>query len=458
MLLFRRTSFRRFVKTRRPEPTRYIVVGFLLIILLGSIFLSLPMSSRNGTHTPFLNALFTSTSATCVTGLVVYDTYTHWSVFGQTVILLLIQIGGLGFMTVAGLFSLITKRKLSHKEHLLMTQSLNLFDMTDVKRLLRDILVGTFSLEASAAVILTVRFIPDYGFVRGLGTGIFTSISAFCNAGFDLMGGKTPFASLTGYSDDIVVNITVMLLIIIGGLGFFVWEDLVSARSFHKLSIFSKLVLVFTVILILSGTVLILFFECDNPFTIGTMSVKGKVLSSFFQSVTARTAGFNTINIAGMRDITKVLMILLMFVGGSSGSTAGGVKVGTVAVIMCSTIAVISGKNHATTMKRRISDETVVKAFVLVTLSAALILLCSFVICSVEGLKYLDVLFECVSAFCTVGLTLGVTTQLSGFSLSVLMMLMYLGRVGLITASFALMNTSDSLNKIQYPECKLIIG
>ena len=457
--MFRKKVYHNYKSVRRTEPTQYMVLGFLAIIFLGGILLSLPVSSNDGTYTPFLNALFTSTSATCVTGLIVYDTFTHWSIFGRTVIICLIQIGGLGFMTFAGLISMLMRKGSGLKERMLMAQSLNLFDMSDVRRMVKTILVGTFSFEGAAALVLSVRFIPDYGFWGGLGRGVFFSISAFCNAGFDLMGDTAPFSSLTNYSGDFVVNFTVMALIFVGGLGFFVWSEIATVRDFRKMSLFSKLVLTVSFAVLILGAVCFFIFEYDNPETISGRPLREKILASFFQSVTARTAGFNTVDLGGMKDITTVMMCMLMFVGGSSGSTAGGVKVGTVAVAVCAVLSALKGESNVTFMKRRFSNDTVLQAFALVSVSFAVIVICSLVMSGVEGLPFIDCLFEVTSAFCTVGVTVGITSTLSPFSLCMLMVLMYLGRVGLMTASYALfMRKTQVSNKIRYPETKMIIG
>ncbi len=458
-VLFRKNVFRNFKNVRRPEPTRYMVVGFLAIILLGGILLALPVSSNDGTYTPFLKALFTSTSATCVTGLIVYDTYTHWSIFGRTVIICLIQIGGLGFMTFAGLISLLMRRGTGLKERMLMAQSLNLFDVNDVLRMIKTILVGTFSIEGAAAVVLSVRFIPEYGLLGGIGRGVFIAISAFCNAGFDLMGDAAPFSSLTNYSGDIVVNLTVIALIFIGGLGFFIWADIANARSFKKLSVFSKLVLIATCSLLVLGAICFFVFEYDNPETMGDMNFRERVLASFFQSMTARTAGFNTIDLGGMKEISLVIMCLLMFIGGSSGSTAGGVKVGTVAVAFLAVISALKGESHVNVMKRRFSRDIVMQSFALVSVSFAVIIFGTLAISAADGIPFLESLFEVTSAFCTVGVTVGITSSLSPFSLCLIMVLMFLGRVGLMTATYALfLRRTEVSNKIQYPEVKFIIG
>ena len=443
------------------DSTQIIAIGFIVLILFGAVLLSLPVSSANGEYTNFLSCIFTSTSASCITGLVVVDTVTHWSVFGQIVILLLIQIGGLGFMSLATFFSFLIRKNISFKERMRAAQSFSLFEFKGAIRIVKHIFLGTLCFEGAGAVILSVRFIPHFGIIDGIWKGIFTSVSAFCNAGFDLMGkfsGK--FSSLTAFSDDLVVCMTVMLLIVIGGLGFIVWEELFTIRKFSKFSLFSKLAIITTGLLILSGAVLIFITEVTNPETLKPMSFKGQVLSSLFQAITPRTAGFNTIDLAAMRDASKVIMVVLMFIGANSGSTGGGIKVSTFSVIVVGVLCIARGKKDVTAFERRISEGTVFRSFALVIMAAAVLILCSVMICFLQPeLSYTDVIYECVSAFGTVGLTLGITTELSGISQIIIIFLMYFGRVGLLTLSFAIFKRQQrSLNKLQYPEGKVIIG
>ncbi|MBO5298944.1 MAG: Trk family potassium uptake protein, partial [Clostridia bacterium] len=310
---------------RKLSPSAIFIAGFFIIIILGAVLLSLPVSSASGEVTPFFDSLFTAVSSTCITGLVVYDTFTHWSFFGQVVLILLIQIGGLGFMTVATAFTLVFHKNVGHKERMMLVQTFNLNDMSGVVRLFKHIVIGTFSFEGAAAVILAFRFIPDYGLSGGIWRGIFIAISAFCNAGFDLMGTpEGPFASLTAYADDLVVNLTLCFLIAVGGLCFLVWEVIFSGKSFKKMSVQSKIVIIFSASLIIIGALAIFLFEFDNPETLGVLSPKGKILAALFQSVSPRTAGFNTVDLAALTEGSQIIMIILMFIGGSSGSTAGG--------------------------------------------------------------------------------------------------------------------------------------
>ena len=362
-------------------------------------------------------------------------------------------------MTFTGLFSLVMRRSSGLKSRMLMAHSLNLFDMSDVLKMIKTVIWGTLTFEGTAAVILSVRFIPEYGLLGGLGRGVFISISAFCNAGFDLMGNDAPFSSLTAYSGDLVVNLTVIALIFIGGLGFFVWSEIYEVKSFKSLSVFSKLVLIVSFGLLLLGALCFFVFEYKNPETMADMSFRDKLISSFFQSATARTAGFNTINLGGMTDISTVIMCLLMFVGGSSGSTAGGVKIGTVAVVACAVLSAMKGEVNVNVMKRRLPRETIMQAFALVSVSFAVIVVGTLIVSAVDGIPFLSSLFEVTSAFCTVGVTVGITPTLSPFSLCFLMLLMFLGRVGFMTATYAIfIRRTKVSNKIQYPEVKMIIG
>lgn len=445
---------------KKLSPSAIFIAGFFIIIFLGGTVLSLPVSSASGEHTPFLDSLFTAVSSTCITGLVVYDTATHWSTFGHAVLLFLIQIGGLGFMSIATVFSLVFRRSVGHKERMMLAQNFNLDDMSDIAKLFKHIIVGTFAFEGAAAIILAFRFIPDFGLSGGIWRGIFISISAFCNAGFDLMGSPDSlFPSLTAYADDMTVNLTVCALITVGGLGFLVWEEVFSGKSFSKMSVQSKIVIIFSFSLIILGAVAFFFFELSNPETHGALSFKGKILSSLFQSVSPRTAGFNTIDLSLMTESSKIVMVILMFIGGSSGSTAGGIKTNTIAVLFFATVSVLCGRREAIVMKRRIAQDTVLRAFALVFLSLTLMFICSFTISVIEDVPFISAIFECASAFCTVGSTLGLTPSLSPVSLIILMCLMFLGRVGLLTASVVLFERQHSAdNLVRYPEAKITVG
>ena len=443
----------------RLSPSAVFIAGFFVMITVGAVLLSLPVSSKTGEATPFFSSLFTAVSSTCITGLVVYDTFSHWSMFGQAVLLTLIQLGGLGFMSVATVFSLVFRRAMGYRERMMLVQNFNLSDMSGIVRLVKHIIIGTFSFEGAAALILSVRFIPVYGFPGGIWRGVFVAVSAFCNAGFDLMGSHGEFSSLTPYAEDMTVNLTVCALIVIGGLGFLVWEEIFEGRPFRKMSIQSRIVIVFSGALIAAGAVLIFLFEFSNPETLGGLSVKGKILASVFQSVSPRTAGFNTVDLAALTESSRIIVIILMFIGGSSGSTAGGIKTNTIAVLFFAAVSVLRGRSEAVVMRRRIPQDTVLRAFTLVFMSLLILLIFSFSISVIEDLPFITVLFECVSAFCTVGLTLGITAQLTSVSLAMLMILMFLGRIGLLTASVVLFRHQQGQDSgIKYPEAKITIG
>lgn len=443
---------------RNLNPTRIVVVSFALIILTGALLLTMPAASRNGESQGFLTALFTATSATCVTGLVVVDTWSTWTLFGQVVILVMIQMGGLGFMTVITLLSFALHRRIGLSERLIMVSTLNLNDMDGVVRVVRHALIGTFSMEAAGAVILSACFIPKFGVAHGIWYGIFHAISAFCNAGFDLMGSNGPFSSLSQYADNPVVLLTVAALIAIGGLGFFVWEDVLSHRSWKGISPYSRMVLGITAVLITGGAAFIFFVEYSNPATLGSMPLGEKVLNALFQSVTLRTAGFNAIDQGGLRESSMVLSILFMFIGGSSGSTAGGIKTVTAGILILAVRAGIHGREEVTVGGRAISARRVMDAMTLALTVAFTLIGSAMVISLVESVSYLRAAFEVASAMGTVGLTTGITTMLSSFSRVLIICLMYLGRVGMLSFSFAFMTKNTGTGKIKHPTFNIMIG
>jgi trk system potassium uptake protein TrkH len=443
----------------RIKQTQAIVIGFAAIIVVGSILLNLPISSRDGHSIGFINALFTATSAVCVTGLVVVDTYTHWTLFGQAVILFLIQVGGLGFMTLATLFSLALGRRISFKERLLIAESLNQFSPQGMVKLIKDILLGTLLFEGLGAIILSIRFAGQFGLKIGIYKGIFHSISAFCNAGFDLMGVHGKFSSLSNYVEDPVVSLTIMMLVIIGGLGFAVWEDVYRTRNFSELRLHTKLVLVITGILLVVGFISFLALEYSNAKTLQPLSFKGKILASMFQSVTPRTAGFNTISLPDLTNATKLITMLLMFIGGSPGSTAGGIKTTTAGVVLFSVISVLRGSSDVNMFRKRLEIAIIFKAMSIFVLSLTIII-CTTVILSILGdATLLEYLFESTSAFGTVGLSLGVTPTLSSVSKAALIITMFMGRVGVLTMGMAItLRMQKSELKLKYPEAKVLVG
>ncbi len=440
------------------SPTRIMVLGFLLIILAGAGLLGLPVSTASGEAVPFLTALFTATSASCVTGLIVVDTAQTWSFFGRVVILLLIQVGGLGFMTVMTVFFFMARRRISVSQRMLMVQSLSLKDMGGVVKLVRHVLVGTLIIEGTGALLLWIRFSFDFGVWRGLGMGIWHSVSAFCNAGFDLMGNQAAFSSLTAYSADVTVNIVISLLIILGGLGFFVWEDIWQNRSFKRLHVYSKMVLCITGLLLLLGWVLFLLAEMDNPATLGPMPWDEKLLASLFQSATTRTAGFNSIDQMGMTDASKLLTILWMFIGGSAGSTAGGIKTVTMGIVVLSSVSSLRGKKYVSVFGRNITAAQILTALSVMMVAFGLCFVCSMIISLTQDIPYFEVLYETVSALATVGLTTGITPQMVPLSQVLLILLMFFGRVGLMTIGLASVLRQGGNAKVKYPDAWLILG
>lgn len=443
---------------RRAAPVKVIVLGFILVILVGTILLMLPISTRTGESAGLMTSLFTATSATCVTGLVVQDTYLYWSPFGCTVILVLIQTGGLGFMTMAAAFSLLLRRRISLRERLLMSTSLNMDGLSGMVRLVRRVLFGTFLFEGMGALILSVRFARDYGVLGGVARGIFHSISAFCNAGFDLFGDRGAYGSLAPYTGDFVVTVTISLLIVLGGLGFFVWSDIYSVHDSGRLHTQTKIVLRSTVLLILSGALFFFIAEFNNPATIGGDGVFSKFLSALFQSVTTRTAGYAQMDQAAMTGPSKALSVALMFVGGSPGSTAGGVKTVTLAVLLMAALSALRGTYQTTVNGRSISYKLVVDALSVFVFGIFFVCMGTFLVAAFDSVTLSDALFECTSAFGTVGLTLGITPSLSPPSLLVLIALMFLGRVGIITIGVAAMMRGRKEAKIKYPEARVMIG
>lgn len=432
-------------------------MGFLTVVLFGAVLLMLPISSASGNATGFLDALFTSVSATCVTGLVVVETGTYWSLFGKLVILLLIQTGGLGFMSIALFFSIIAGRKITPRERFIFAQSMNVSDLGGIVKFARFIVFGTFAAEAVGAVLLSFRLIPDYGIKSGILKSIFHSVSAFCNAGFDTLGKGN---SVGAYVNDPLVSIVLSILVIIGGLGFFVWRDVYSAiHNKTKLTVYSKLVLKTTVMLLTAGTVLIFIFENNNP-AFDELSRPGLFLASFFQSTVTRTAGFASINLAELSAPSKAISMLLMFIGGASGSTAGGIKVATIALILIAVISTVKGKEKFTVCNRSISVNNIMRAMGIFSVGISVILISVLLICFAEPhLALTDVLYEVISAFATVGQSLGITPMLGVFSKLILIFLMFFGRVGILTVTYSIMlKQAKNEDLITYPETNIFIG
>ena len=437
---------------RHVSQTQFIAYGFFCIIITGTLLLMLPFASRDGQSEPFLNCLFTATSASCVTGLVVADTWSQWSLFGQLVILTMIQIGGLGFITVGVFISIVLRRKIGLKERGLMMESVNTLQIGGVVRLAKKIIIGTCIFEGTGAVLLAIRFIPQFGFLRGLFYGIFHSISAFCNAGFDLIGIRSPFSSLTTYASQPVINLTIMALIIVGGIGFLTWEDVKRNRlHFSRYRMQSKVILVTTAVLIAAPAAWFFFFEFSE-LPLGT-----RLLSALFQSVTPRTAGFNTADLTKMTEAGQMLMIVLMLIGGSPGSTAGGMKTTTIAVIFSSARAVFRQKESAHFFQRRIPEEAIRNAGAILLMYLGLFLAGGMFISYEEGIPLLDALFETASAIGTVGLSLGVTPELGRISQLILIGLMFFGRVGGLTIIYAAVS-SRCVSGSAFPQERITVG
>lgn len=441
---------------KKFSQTQLIAGGFLMVILTGALLLMLPISSKDGNVTNFLDTLFTATSASCVTGLIVHDTFQYWTVFGQVVILVMIQIGGLGFMTIGVFFSIVLRRKIGLKTRGILQESVNTLQIGGIVRLAKKIIIGTAIIEGVGAALLASRFIGKFGLLRGIYYGIFHSISAFCNAGFDLMGQDAPYVSFTQYASDYVVNITIMALIVIGGLGFLVWDD-ISTNKFKikKYRLHTKIVLAATGILIVGGAALFYVFE-SNAVMAG-LPEHGKVLSSFFSSVTARTAGFNTVDTGGLKDCSKMLTMVLMFIGGSPGSTAGGIKTTTLVVMLVYLRANITKENSCNIFNRSLEVETIKKASSVFCTNLSLSVIAIIMITAVQSINLTDVAFEVFSAIGTVGMSTGITRDLGVFSKIVIIFLMYCGRIG--SLSFALSFRGKKINTpVSLPAERITIG
>ena len=457
---FKARMLRRWLDKHRVNlsPTQIIAITFAVIILIGAVLLTLPAASRGGSSCGFLDALFTATSATCVTGLVMFDTWTQWSGFGQTVILALIEVGGLGFMSAASLFVFLLRRRVGLRQRMLMAQALSISDMESVVKLQKWVLVGSLSIQFAGALILFVRFLPDYGLKTAAVWGVFHSVSAFCNAGFDIFGAVAPGASAAAFNTDPVVMLTLMGLITVSGLGFFVWEEVVRLRSWKKFSVYTKLVLLTSAVLILLGGIVFCLLEWNNPDTLGSMTVGQKLLNGFFQSVTVRTAGFAGVDQAALSDGGKAVSIVLMLIGGSSGSTAGGVKTVTMVVVLLFILSRLRGKGSVRVFKATVPENQVMDAMTIVTIVSGLAVAGAVFITATSPIGFTDALFEAVSALATVGLTAGVTTSLSIPAQILIMIYMYFGRVGVLTLSLGFLMGDRAEERYRYANTNLLIG
>lgn len=425
---------------QRAKTYQIIIICFLLLILVGTILLCLPIASSNHTFTSFFDALFTAVSASCVTGLVVKDTATHWSMFGQFIILIMIQIGGMGVITIALAIFSITGKKIGMMERTTMQESVGAPRARGIIRLTGFIIKTSLIIEAIGAILLFPQFFRDFGLLKGIWYSIFHSISAFCNAGFDLMGIRSQFSSFISYNDNLLVNVVIMLLIIIGGIGFLTWDDLKTNKlKFKSYSLQTKIILITSLILIFVPSIYFFAFEYHG------VRLSERIIMSLFQSITCRTAGFNTSNIAAMDDSGAFIMIILMLIGGCPGSTAGGMKTTTIAVLFLAAISVYQRKKEVQTYNRRLSDETIRGAGAILFMYLTVFILSAIIISRVEDLPLLPCLFESASAIGTVGLTFGITPTLGAISRIILMILMFIGRVGGLTLIYAAVPDNTSL-------------
>lgn len=452
---------------RKMSPAQKIASSFLLVILTGTVLLMLPISNTDGQFLDPINALFSATSATCVTGLTVIDVSTQFNYFGQTVMMLLMQVGGLGLMTFMAVFLLIIKNRLSMHEKIAMKEMLNQDKVWNMRKFILDILYYTLFFETIGAILISFRMIPTYGLMDGGFKSIFLAVSAFCNAGFDTLG----TISLQAYVHDPLICLTIMSLIVLGGIGFAVWFDVrdkvgpllkrkISFKKFrHSLTLHTKIVLLVTVFLIVVGGVVIMLLEFNNPKTMGDFTLPEKLMSGMFESIALRTAGFTSINYAGLHQGTSLIMMILMFIGGSPGGTAGGIKTTTFAVLVIYMICMLKGKDHTIAFKRTVGNGVVIRAmgifFInLVTLFTGIFLLCIF-----EDKNFLSICFEAVSALATVGSSLGITGSLGVAGKLIIILLMYVGRIGISTLILSLTRQKNlETNKVVYPDGNIIVG
>ena len=446
-------------KKRKPlNASQMIALVFAGIILLGTGLLCLPFSSRSGQCCGLRTALFTATSATCVTGLILADTWTQWSGFGQAVILCLIETGGLGFMSAASVVVFLLRKKINMNQRLLMAQSLGADDLGGAVRLQRMMLRGCLLIEGAGALLLMLRFLPEYGFLTSLKLGVFHSVSAFCNAGFDILGFRAPGSSMMLYGSDPAVCFTLAALITVGGLGFLVWDEVVRIRSPRRWSVYTRLVLWATAGLLVGGTVLICLTEWNNPATLGGMTFGRKLTAAFFQSATTRTAGFAGIDQGALTDGGKAVTMFLMLIGGSSGSTAGGLKTVTFLVLLLFLWSKVRGKDNVSVLHRTVPERHVLNALTVFGVMIALAFFGGAFLCATSPVSFTDALYEAVSAIATVGLTTGITPQLSIPAQMLMIVYMYFGRVGILTISLGFLQEKHAQKQYRYAETGLLIG
>lgn len=445
-------------KNIKLSPTQIIALSFAAIILAGTVLLSLPVSSRSGQSCGFVPALFTATSATCVTGLVVGDTWSLWSGFGQAVILCMIEIGGLGFMSVASLVIFALRRKIGLRQRMIIAQALSVSEMQSVVKIQKWVLLGSLIIQSAGMLVLFLRFLPGYGWEQAVKWSIFHSISAFCNAGFDIVGNYAPNANMIYFNDDPVVLITLMVLIVVGGLGFFVWQEVATLYRTKKLSVYTKLVLLTTGALLIGGTALFALLEWNNPATLGAMPTSQKLLNAAFQSVTTRTAGFASLDQAALTQGSKALSIVWMLIGGSSGSTAGGIKTVTFLVMLLFIISRARGRSGVTVFRRTVPQERVMDAATITGLVVGLAFAGAIFIAATSPVAFVDALYEAASALATVGLTTGVTPVLTLPAQFMIIVFMYFGRVGILTISLGFLMGDKAQERFRYAHTNLLIG
>lgn len=445
-------------KRRQLNISQMMALVFIGVIAVGAALLCLPFASRDGRSCGLMTALFTATSSTCVTGLILRDTWTQWSGFGQAVLLCLIEIGGMGFMSAVSAVIFALRKKMNMSQQLLIAQSIGADDPGGVAAMQKKVIAGCLSTQAVGAAALTAAFMREYPFFKSLRMGVFHSVSAFCNAGFDILGFREEGSSLMTYGTDIPVTVTLALLIITGGIGFLVWDEIITVRSPKKWSVYTKLVLITTAMLLFGGMLLILLTEWNNPGTLGGMSVSEKLTAAFFQSATLRTAGFAGIDQGALTDGGKAVSMFLMLIGGSSGSTAGGLKTVTFIVLMLFIGAKLRGREHVTVFKRTIPEKSVMNALTVFGAMTVLSFFGAAVLCSTSPVSFTDALYEAVSAIATVGLTTGITPILSVPAKLLIIVYMYFGRVGIMTVSLGFLQAPHKTNQYKYAETSLLIG
>ena len=447
-------------KKFKLSTTQIIMLSFLAAIFAGSLLLSLPISAANGQAIPYIDALFTATTATCVTGLVTLPTVSTWSVFGQIIILILIQIGGLGIITIMSALMILFQKKMGIGDRLLLQDAFNLNSLSGIVRFVKKVMLGTFVVEGIGALLYMTVFVPEFG-PKGIWISVFTSISAFCNAGIDIIADN----SLCNYATDPIINFVTSLLVILGGIGYIVWWDVMRVaknpagrRHFRDLTLHSKIAITATLSLLLSGAVLIFFFEYNNPLTIKDLSLFDKVQVSLFQSVTTRTAGFATVPQQDLTNASSILCLLLMFIGGSPVGTAGGIKTVTIAVLVVSALATIRNQEEVSMFDRSISKQAINKAVAVTAMSFTIMFLSTLLLSAVTNADTLDILFETVSATATVGLTRDLTPYLNSAGKVIIIGTMYLGRVGPISLALALNSKQKRNNMIKNPTEDISVG